>query len=248
MTSSLQDSLGSHTDAQWADDFLTAINAPVNQPNGAASALIAWEHLESGGGGGQYNPWNSTLAWPGASNVNSAGVKNYASYSDGIAASAQTFSSGVWANLANLLRSGNASFAQIANEVNSVGGAWGATWPLSSWQSASAGPQNDPGAALPSAPVPIPGGSALGIDTSGQVGGCPEGNVFSLKAPGSGLPLVGSLAPSLTLTKCEGRALLGAACLVAGAVLLVGGLAVMGLSSRAGRGAAQLVGTVAKAA
>jgi len=79
----------------------------------------------------------------------------------------------------------------------------------------------DPGAA---------GGAGL-IGGGGSSGGCPEGNLFS----GPSIPLVGS---AFNLTRCQGRALLGAASLVAGGILLLVGLGFIGIGSRAGKAVA----------
>ena len=46
------------------------------------------------GGNARYNPWNTTEPWPGATNYNAAGVKNYASAKDGIAATLATLRNG----------------------------------------------------------------------------------------------------------------------------------------------------------
>lgn len=66
-------------------------------------------------------------------------------------------------------------------------------------------------------------------------GGCPEGDLWSFSAPGSGLPLIGGLAPSFTFTRCQGRALLGGVTLLVGAGFIVLGLAVMASGSKLGR-------------
>jgi hypothetical protein len=219
---------------QYIDDFLTAIGAP--QTSAAEDALTAWGNLESGGKypGAAFNPWNSELNYPGARDFNSAGVKNYATYKDGIAASARTFSTGTWKPLGDLLKSGSYSFTDIANEVNAVGGKWGAQWPLSHWIAVSpggpagAGAASDPGAAVPSSPVPLgPIGRALGADKTSAGGGCPEGDLFKLN-----LHLF-----TLSVTRCQGRAILGGVCILGGGLIVLVGLAFVVSGSRIGRAA-----------
>ena len=94
MTSSLMQSLGGHTPEQWAHDLLVKCAFPVTQPN--VQAVVSWEYAESGGGGGMFNPLNTTLHWPGSGPIggdpNQNGgnpVQDYASYQDGIDANAQ---------------------------------------------------------------------------------------------------------------------------------------------------------------
>ena len=89
---------GSQNETQWAKDFLTKIKAPVTDNN--IAAVTAWMAQEGGGGGGKtglgvsgtamYNPLNTTLGMPGATEFNSAHVKNYTSYSQGLDASIKT--------------------------------------------------------------------------------------------------------------------------------------------------------------
>lgn len=74
--------------------------------------------------------------------------------------------------------------------------------------------------------------SALGVTqidpkTGKVIGGCPEGNLVTLP---SALP---------NITKCEGRALLGAASLVAGVILIGVGLGVLALGTRPGQAITQ---------
>lgn len=101
------------------------------------------------------------------------------------------------------------------------------------------------------APAGIVHGSPVGTYTGAEAGvltaadvqttaasggsGCPEGDLWSFSAPGSSLPIIGSLAPSFTISRCQGRALLGGVVLVVGAGFIVLGLAVMAGGSKFGR-------------
>jgi hypothetical protein len=78
-------------------------------------------------------------------------------------------------------------------------------------------------------------GTATDATLTAAKSSCPEGDIFSLKAPGSGVPLVRGLAPKFTFTKCQGRAVLGAAMLVTGMGLILLGVAVMAAGTRAGK-------------
>lgn len=65
---------------------LKACDIPVDE--GTLFACHAWQAME--GGTARYNPWNTTYPMPGDSRYNSVGVRNYASKSDGISATAHT--------------------------------------------------------------------------------------------------------------------------------------------------------------
>ena len=85
--------------SKWATDFLTALGAPITSEN--MKAITAWEAAESGGGGGHFNPLNTTEIEPGNTAYNSNGgdpVKNYTSYEQGIQANlaAPSPTDGTW--------------------------------------------------------------------------------------------------------------------------------------------------------
>lgn len=86
MTSSLSQSLGGGSPVIWAEDFCRIAAFPLTEPN--LQVVYSWEYAESGGGGGLWNPLNTTEPWPGATDDNSVGVKNYASRADGLGATA----------------------------------------------------------------------------------------------------------------------------------------------------------------
>jgi hypothetical protein len=54
--------------------------------------MMAWMQAE--GDAGRFNPLNTTHSMPGATNFNSVGVKNYASFEDGVTATAETLNYG----------------------------------------------------------------------------------------------------------------------------------------------------------
>lgn len=95
MTSSLAESLQGHSPDQWALDFLAAAQFPPTPEN--VRAVVSWEYAESGAGGGLFNPLNTTQGgYPGETNYNSVGVKNYRQYEDGIAANAKVIHNGYY--------------------------------------------------------------------------------------------------------------------------------------------------------
>ena len=86
MTTSLAQTLGGGKPEAWALDFLLRAQLPSTEPN--LQVVYSWEFAESGAGGGMWNPLNTTEPWPGATDFNPVGVKNYPSRADGLAATA----------------------------------------------------------------------------------------------------------------------------------------------------------------
>lgn len=80
----------SYTRGQFARALLPKVGAQVTTHN--MRALMAWAQAE--GDAGRFNPLNSTHDWPGASTFNWVGVKNYASFEDGVEATAETLNYG----------------------------------------------------------------------------------------------------------------------------------------------------------
>lgn len=79
-----------YTRGQFIRAFLPKVGAHVTTHN--MRAMLAW--LQAEGDAGVYNPLNSTHDWPGATTFNSVGVKNYASFQDGVDATALTLNYG----------------------------------------------------------------------------------------------------------------------------------------------------------
>ena len=74
--------------------ILARIGAPQTTQN--ISSMTAWIRHEQASWppAAKFNPMNTTLPMPGATNFNSVGVKNYTSWAQGIEANAQTLSGG----------------------------------------------------------------------------------------------------------------------------------------------------------
>ena len=70
------------TYGQWAAKFLASLGAPTGHRNQVV--MVAWESAE--GTLASWNPLATTYDMPGATQFNSAGVRNYRSLADGIQA------------------------------------------------------------------------------------------------------------------------------------------------------------------
>ena len=92
---------------KWANDFLTRVGMPVTSEN--VRAVVAWEKAE--GTKAQFNPLATTRSMPGATNFNKVGVKNFASYADGIEANAAALMNGRYPNVLAALQRGNSAVA-----------------------------------------------------------------------------------------------------------------------------------------
>lgn len=71
---------------RWAELLLSRLGAPICQDN--LIAVVAWESAE--GTAAAYNPLATTHDFPGATDFNTVGVKNYPSLGDGIKATIDT--------------------------------------------------------------------------------------------------------------------------------------------------------------
>lgn len=96
MTRSLEESLAGGSPVQWAIDFLNRGGFPVTGPN--VQVVYSWELAESSGGGGMWNPLNTTQqGYPGETPFNDNGgfpVMNYARRDDGLDANAKVIRNG----------------------------------------------------------------------------------------------------------------------------------------------------------
>jgi murein DD-endopeptidase MepM/ murein hydrolase activator NlpD len=82
--------LGTGDQRAWATDFLKGMGAPTTSAN--IKAMTTWMAYEGGQwkNSAHYNPLNTTLGASGAVDMNSAGVKSYASYSQGLQSNIST--------------------------------------------------------------------------------------------------------------------------------------------------------------
>jgi murein DD-endopeptidase MepM/ murein hydrolase activator NlpD len=199
--------------ANWQSQILGApgINAPLTRQN--FNALDAWQRAE--GGTALNNPFNTTQTMPGSTAYNNvpgtAGVQNYSTPGQGIAATIATLTNGRYGSILDALRQGNNAQA-VASAVGAS--PWGTSGRLMS-QILGGSPvpaPTTPGAAAtlpagitpPSTTIPSPSlpssltSPSLGL---GILGGLQSGNlvggIMSGLAMGGGLPgLGGSMLPT----------------------------------------------------
>ena len=91
---------------QFANGLLKDMHDPDSKAN--VSSLVDWEHREGGNWNNtaRYNPLNTTTSEPGATNMNSDGVKAYTSWKQGVQATASTLENGYYGDLLGALKSG----------------------------------------------------------------------------------------------------------------------------------------------
>ena len=107
---------------QWARDFLTKLNMPITNDN--VRAVSAWEQAE--GTNASFNPLATTQGgFAGETQFNSVGVKNYATYQNGIDANAHALMNGRYTNILDALRAGNNADAVAQAIKNSPWGTGG---------------------------------------------------------------------------------------------------------------------------
>ena len=85
--------------------------------------LGAWARAE--GGKARYNPLNTTEPWKGATDYNTAGVKNYRTGADGIAATVATLTNGRYPGIVADLRAGKLTARQIVERNAAELNLWG---------------------------------------------------------------------------------------------------------------------------
>lgn len=122
MTTSIQESLAGHDPREWAYMLLVRLNVPRSLSN--MRVIYSWQFWESGGGGGKFNPLNTVQPWPGATDENSVGVKNYQTFEDGINATYTVLQNQPYVGIIAQLAKGNDAGALIKSITSSI---WGTT-------------------------------------------------------------------------------------------------------------------------
>jgi hypothetical protein len=88
----------------WARDFLSKLGMPITSEN--VKAVSAWEQAE--GTKASFNPLATTQSgFSGETRFNSVGVKNYATYQNGIDANVHALTNGRYPNVLAALQAGN---------------------------------------------------------------------------------------------------------------------------------------------
>ncbi len=104
---------GPYTQVTWAQALLVRLGAPVTTAN--LVALTAWEMAEGGHwyNTAHYNPLNTTMSEPGATSMNSVGVKAYVSWQQGFLATIATLRNGRYGPILAALASGHDAQAVV---------------------------------------------------------------------------------------------------------------------------------------
>ena len=110
-----------HFPILWRFRLLRAIHAKGVWQN--RRLLGAWARAE--GGTARYNPLNTTQPWPGATDYNSAHVKNYPTGAAGIAATATTLVNGHYDGIVADLRAGKKNARAIVADNAAEFDVWG---------------------------------------------------------------------------------------------------------------------------
>jgi hypothetical protein len=147
------------TRAQWAADFLAYADWSISQEK--IIALVAQAAKE--GSEALCNPLDTTEPAPGATDYNSAGVKNYPGTEAGFAATLVTFKNGYYPQLVDILSDPSGGSA-AAYAVNAELNTWGTGNCLSEVESIKDGdphgymsaPVAGSGSSPAPGPVPVP--------------------------------------------------------------------------------------------
>ena len=102
---------GNYSPLTWARALLQRLDMPVSADN--VAALVAWEMAEGGHwhNTAHYNPLNTTQPMPGATGMNSVGVKAYTSWAQGFQATFITLHNGYYGRILEALRRGDDAIA-----------------------------------------------------------------------------------------------------------------------------------------
>lgn len=158
---------------------LEDLGAPVTASN--IEALSAWSERE--GGGGNWNPLNTTRPEPGSTGLkgNPDGVQNYTSLTQGAAATAASINNGLYPSIKAALMSGNAFTMLVSGGKGAIG------QQLRKW---SGGGYNNVSASSGSYVAPQLGGTSQGSNTTSP------SNASNTSSPATGACL--TLAESIT--------------------------------------------------
>jgi hypothetical protein len=191
-------------DAFWAQ-VLVDMGAPITQSN--IEALRAWSEHE--GGGGNWNPLNTTRPEPGSTFFNhlssGTGVQNYPSAAVGAKATADSINNGLYPSIVAAFKSGNAFGALVSGGKGPIGAQ------LRKW---SGGAYNNVYASAGNYTSPTLGGQST-------TAGASSGKAGSFGGASAGPASSSTPDPSLTAVGCQ---TLGASITAASKVAVVGGI------------------------
>jgi hypothetical protein len=110
-------SAGGSNEQEFWSQVLLDMGAPVTQAN--IQGLQAWSERE--GGGGAWNPLNTTRPAAGSTKFNSIGVQNYPSLSVGAQATADSIRNGRYPSILAAFMSGNAFTMLVSGGKGPIG-------------------------------------------------------------------------------------------------------------------------------
>lgn len=242
----------------WAQQFLTALGAPVTPGN--VQFVYDWEKSE--GGGGKYNPLNTGPVaqhpeWTTTGEQFGGGAADYASWDAGIMGPVyylEHYQQGTYSKILTALRNNDPVGARAA--------LWASPWAASHYGNGT----NWANVAVPGGKPILPGSGVSGEAGAGGGSGSTVDTVatddtcaWKVKVPvASSVPIVGGLSTTCLISKTQVRSLLGLVLIGSGVLVgLVGAVLLVsyGLRESAlGKSAVQAVsavipaGRVAKAA
>lgn len=113
-----------YTPTTFAQALLATLGEPVTDAN--VQAVTAWEAQEGGNwhNNATYNPLNTTLPEPGSSTINSAGVRAYTSWDQGMQATVSTLQEGSYSGILSAM-SGGQDAQGVVNAI--LQSPWGTT-------------------------------------------------------------------------------------------------------------------------
>jgi len=113
---------GAYSPLSWARALLGYLGLPATSQN--LTAITSWELAEGGHwfNSARYNPLDTTMPEPGATVMNSVGVKAYTSWAEGFTATIATLHNGLYGPILAALRRGDDAVAVAAAVASSP---WG---------------------------------------------------------------------------------------------------------------------------
>lgn len=110
-----------HLPPYWAERLCRTIGAGPGPEN--VRFLHAWAAAE--GGTAEWNPLNTEFDLPGATNYNTAGVKNYPRPTWGVCATVLTLTNGNYGKIVGHLQAGTYTAEQIVDDCDAQIRTWG---------------------------------------------------------------------------------------------------------------------------
>jgi hypothetical protein len=203
---------GSFTRQSFAEALLLNLGITPTKP--AVTKLIAWEVQEGGNwnNSAHYNPLNTTLAMPGATNTGAQGnIKSYTSPAQGIEATLRTLQASAYKGIIQALKQG--SLAEFETAVNAS--PWGTKFPGG----------GAAGHGLNLGPIIKPGEHPTGVNVQGAAEEAVEGVAEAVEGVTDTAGAIEKLASDFS-SQSLGELALKVVLFLAGALLVVYGIMV----------------------